>query len=54
VSQGEGAFWDFSAFAGPRASGRRGQGALSGIFFGIFTPISVNGQNDVLFAEKCI
>ena len=35
---------------GPRA---QGEGAVWG-FFGICVPIGLNGQNDVLFAEKCI
>jgi len=36
---------------GPRAS--RGRDCFWD-FFGICTPIHLNGQNDVLFAEKCI
>jgi len=31
----------------------QGEGAVLGIF-GICIPIGLNGQNDVLFAKKCI
>jgi len=31
----------------------KGKGLFGG-FFGICTPIGLNGQNDIFFAQKCI